>query len=82
MKDFTPPQGFGKAEPPQGFKDNMPQLDITPDENGRPAGFGGEGVSDFSDTPRLTATESVFSIKPGGNMFSGVARYTATEPAA
>lgn len=82
MKDFTPPQGFGKADPSQGFKDNMPRWDITPDENGRPIGFGGEGESDFSDTPRRTATEPVFSIKTGGNMFSGVARYTAIEPAA
>ena len=82
MKDFTPPQGFGKAEPPQGFKDNMPQWDITPHEDARQAGFGAEGGSDFPDTPRLTAKEPVFSIKTGGNMFSGVAQYTATEPAA
>ena len=79
MKYFTPPQGFADTEPPQEFKDNMPQWDTTPDENGKPIGFGGEGKFDFQNITQGNfsfgaATEPVFSMKAGANMFSGVAQ--------
>ncbi|MBR4035350.1 MAG: carbohydrate-binding domain-containing protein [Oscillospiraceae bacterium] len=74
------PEDMREFTPPQDFKDKMPQWDITPDENGRPIGFGGEGGFDFKNNPQYsfgTATETVFAIKSGNNMFSGIAEYAS-----
>lgn len=88
MENMTPPEGFDKNMPqmPDG---QQPQAMPTPDgENfnfeDMPEGFDGGGEFDFETMPDMNfgniggnATEIIFKITKGANMFSGIAEYTA-----
>lgn len=74
IKDFAPPQDFDpdmRMPTPDGdfarpFKNGMPQM---PEGRGRPDGF--------SKGDTGSASQTVFTIRKGANMFSGIAEYKA-----
>ncbi len=82
MEKGEMPEGMGDMTPPEDFDDKFTKDEFVKDENGNSMGFGGKGEFDFTNIPQGgfnmggSATETVFAIKTGGNMFSGITEHT------